>query len=387
MKSKRILIVFGTRPEAVKMCPLVLELRSRQEFLVSVCVTGQHREMLDQVLQCFDVAPDYDLDIMRQNQTLFDISAAVLRGMEAVLDRAMPDMVLVHGDTTTSFAAALSAFYKQIPVGHVEAGLRTYDMQSPWPEEFNRQGIGLLAQHHFAPTRWAGAQLVKEHKAPENIHITGNTVIDALRLTVQKDYQSPLLDWAKGSKLLLVTAHRRENLGLRMARMFAAIEDVARDNPDTKVLFPMHKNPAVRAAAATAFKTLDRIKIIEPLDTFDFHNIMARAYLVLTDSGGLQEEAPSFGIPVLVMRDVTERPEGVEAGTSKLVGADGRTIYREVCRLLQDKTAYEAMARIANPYGDGKACGRIAEILKEALQSSAAPEKQTRAQLEMRAWA
>ena len=363
MTDKKIMLVFGTRPEAIKMCPLVLELKKREEIRTIVCVTGQHRSMLQQVLDAFNVTPDYDLAIMKDRQTLFDITAHVMEGMRGVLEKERPDVVLVHGDTSTTFATALTCYYMQIPVGHVEAGLRTYDPFSPYPEEFNRQATGIVARYHFAPTALSRDNLLREGKDPGSVYVTGNTVIDALKTTVRADYTHPDLDWADGSRLILLTAHRRENLGEAMHAMFRAIRRVTDEHPDVKVLYPIHMNPAVREAAEAELGECDRIRLVEPLDVLDCHNVMARSYLILTDSGGIQEEAPSLGKPVLVMRDVTERPEGIKAGTLKLVGTGEDTIYREFSRMLDDRKAYEAMAHAENPYGDGHACERIADIL------------------------
>lgn len=361
----KIMLVFGTRPEAIKMCPLVNELKSRPgEFETVVCVTGQHREMLDQVLGVFGVVPDHDLAIMRPGQTLFDITSYVLLKTRAVLEEERPDVVLVHGDTTTSFAAALAAFYLQIPVGHVEAGLRTRDLYSPWPEEFNRQAVDVVSNWYFAPTETSRRNLLDEAKPADCIFVTGNTGIDALRHTVREDYSHPELDWAEGSRLILVTAHRRENLGEPMHRMFRAIRRVMEERPDTKAIYPIHMNPQVRRAAHEELDGFDRLRIIDPLEVVGFHNFMARSHLILTDSGGIQEEAPSLGKPVLVMRDTTERPEGVAAGTLRLVGTGEETIYREFSRLLDDPAAYAEMSRASNPYGDGHASERIADVLR-----------------------
>lgn len=364
---KKVLLVFGTRPEAIKMCPLVNELKSHSDIETLVLVTGQHRQMLDQVLDAFDVKPDYDLSIMKDKQTLFDITANVLNGVKEVLEKENPDLVLVHGDTSTSFAAALAAFYLQIPVGHVEAGLRTYNIYSPYPEEFNRQAVDSLCSLMFAPTELSKNNLIKEGKDPNKVFVTGNTVIDALRTTVRKDYSHPELDWIGNDKLILLTAHRRENLGEPMHNMFRAIKRVIDEHPDLKVIYPIHKNPIVRQAADDIFKDDERFHIIEPLDVLDFHNFMARSYIILTDSGGIQEEAPTFGVPVLVMRDTTERPEGIEAGTLKLVGANEETIYNDFSELLTSKEEYEKMSKANNPYGDGKASKRIYEIIKNYL--------------------
>ena len=362
---KKIMLVFGTRPEAIKMCPLVKELKARDNVITKVCVTGQHRQMLDQVLEIFHVYPDYDLSIMKDKQTLFDITTNVLNGIKSVLESEKPDVVLVHGDTTTTFVTALACFYLQIPVGHVEAGLRTYNIFSPYPEEFNRETVGIIAKYNFAPTEISKNNLIKEGKKEESIFVTGNTAIDALKTTVRDEYRHQDLDWVKDSRLILLTAHRRENLGEPMHQMFRAIRRIVDETPDVKVIYPIHMNPAVRQAAEEELGSDDRIRIIEPLDVLDFHNFMARSYLILTDSGGIQEEAPSLGKPVLVMRDTTERPEGIDAGTLKLVGTDEEVIYQEFKRLLTDKAEYEKMSRASNPYGDGFACKRIADILCE----------------------
>ena len=360
----KVMLVFGTRPEAIKMCPLVNELRSRpDEFDTLVVTSGQHREMLDQVLKVFDVEPDYDLHVMRPGQTLFDITCDVLRGLKPVMEEERPDAVLVHGDTTTSFAAALAAFYLQIPVGHVEAGLRTRNLYSPWPEEYNRQAVDVVSRWYFAPTETSRRNLLDEAKPSDRIFVTGNTGIDALRTTVREGYRHPDLDWAEGFRLVLITAHRRENLGEPMHRMFRAIRRVMEEHPDTRAIYPIHMNPQVRRAAHEELDGFDRLRIIDPLEVVDFHNFMARSYLILTDSGGIQEEAPSLGKPVLVMRDTTERPEGVEAGTLRLVGTEEGTICREFSRLLDDPEEYEAMSHASNPYGDGRASERIADIL------------------------
>lgn len=362
---KKVMLVFGTRPEAIKMCPLVNELKRRSDiFKTLVVVTGQHREMLDQVLQVFDVIPDYDLAIMKPGQTLFDVTCDVLLKLKVVLEDEEPDVVLVHGDTTTSFAAALACFYLQIPVGHVEAGLRTHDVYSPWPEEFNRQAVDLVSNYYFAPTETSRHNLLGEGKSAEKIWVTGNTGIDALRTTVCGGYSHPELDWAKGSRLILITAHRRENLGEPMHRMFRAIRRVMEEHPDTKAIYPIHMNPLVRRAAHEELDGFDRLHIIDPLEVLDFHNFMAASYLILTDSGGIQEEAPSLGKPVLVMRDTTERPEGVSAGTLKLVGTEEDVVYREFSRLLSDEAEYASMSHASNPYGDGRASERIANILE-----------------------
>lgn len=362
---KKILVVFGTRPEAIKMCPLVLELKERAVFDVKVCVTGQHREMLDQVLEAFQVQPDIDLSIMKPGQTLFDITSSVLYGLKDVVEKEQPDIVLVHGDTTTSFAAALACFYSHVPVGHVEAGLRTRNIESPWPEEFNRQAIDIISKWYFAPTDAAAKNLLDEKKPGDKIFVTGNTGIDALRTTVASGYSHPELEWAGDCRLILITAHRRENLGEPMHSMFRAIRRVMEENTDTKAIYPIHLNPLVRQAAHDELDGFDRIHIIEPLDVLDFHNFLSNAHIVLTDSGGIQEEAPSLGKPVLVMRDTTERLEGVAAGTLKLVGTDEQTIYEAFSNLLLDQNEYEAMSQASNPYGDGFASMRIADILQD----------------------
>lgn len=362
-KMKKIMLVFGTRPEAIKMCPLVNELKKRKSIETVVCVTGQHRQMLDQVLEAFSVVPDYDLSIMKDKQTLFDVTVNILERIKTVLEEVKPDVVLVHGDTSTTFVTALACFYLQIPVGHVEAGLRTYNIYSPYPEEFNRQAVSIISQYNFAPTELSKQNLLKEGKDPESIYVTGNTAIDALKTTVRADYTHPELEWADGSRLIMITAHRRENLGEPMRHMFKAIRRVMDEHPDVKAIYPIHMNPVVREIAQEYLGDDDRIHIIEPLDVLDFHNFLSRSYLILTDSGGIQEEAPSLGKPVLVMRDTTERPEGIAAGTLKLVGTEEETIYKEFSRLLSDKDEYEAMSKASNPYGDGHACERIADIL------------------------
>lgn len=360
---KKIMVVFGTRPEAIKMCPLVNELKSRENIITKVCVTGQHRQMLDQVLDIFNVIPDYDLSIMKDKQTLFDITTNILNRIKEVLEQEKPNVVLVHGDTSTTFVTALACFYMQIPVGHVEAGLRTYNIYSPYPEEFNREAVGVISQYNFAPTEVSKENLLREGKKPEKVYVTGNTVIDALKTTVRDDYKHPELEWADGSRLIMLTAHRRENLGEPMHRMFRAIRRIVDETPDVKVIYPIHMNPVVRKAADEELGDDDRIHIIEPLDVLDFHNFMARSYLILTDSGGIQEEAPSLGKPVLVMRDTTERPEGIKAGTLKLVGTDEEVIYQEFKKLLTNKAEYKKMSKASNPYGDGFACKRIADII------------------------
>lgn len=364
---KTILVVFGTRPEAIKMCPLIKELKTRKTIKTVVCVTGQHRQMLDQVLEAFDVYPDYDLSIMKEKQTLFDVTTNILNKIKGVLEQEKPEVVLVHGDTSTTFATALACFYLQIPVGHVEAGLRTYNIFSPYPEEFNRQAVSIISAYNFAPTILAKENLLKEGKNAETIYVTGNTAIDALKTTVKKDYRNPHLDWAEGSRLVMITAHRRENLGEPMGHMFRAIRRVMEEHKDVKAIYPIHMNPAVREKAEQELSGCDRIRIIPPLDVVDFHNFLSRSYLILTDSGGIQEEAPSLGKPVLVMRDTTERPEGIKAGTLKLVGTNENCIYQNFSELLSNKEAYEIMSKASNPYGDGYASERIADILEGKL--------------------
>lgn len=364
---KKIMIVFGTRPEAIKMCPLVSKFYEEKEFRTLVCVTGQHKQMLNQVLDYFLIKPDYDLAVMKDRQTLYDVTTSVLNGMKEIYEKEKPDIVLVHGDTTTTFAAALAAFYQGIAVGHVEAGLRTYNMAAPFPEEFNRQGVGILATYHFAPTKRAADNLIREGKDANSVFVTGNTVIDALQTTIRKDYSHSILAWANGYRLVLLTAHRRENLGKPLYDIFYGIKKVLDEVLDVKVIYPIHMNPVVRKTANEVFGNHERMKIIEPLEVLDFHNFMNQSYLILTDSGGIQEEAPSLGKPVLVMRDTTERPEGVEAGTLKLVGTDKETIYREFLHLLTDEKAYNVMSKAVNPYGDGTACEQIINVLKEKI--------------------
>ncbi len=364
---KKVMLVFGTRPEAIKMCPLVNELKTHIDIKTIVCVTGQHREMLDQVLHAFDIVPDYDLSIMQQKQTLFDVTINILKSIKTVLEDTNPDIVLVHGDTSTTFATALACFYMQIPVGHVEAGLRTYNIYSPYPEEFNRQAVGNLATLHFAPTELSRQNLLNEGKKSEDIYITGNTAIDALKTTIRKEYTHPELEWAKNSKLILLTAHRRENLGGPMHQMFRAIRRIIDEYEDVKVIYPIHLNPIVRQAAQEELGDCDRIHIIEPLEVLDFHNFMAKSYMILTDSGGIQEEAPSLGKPVLVMRDTTERPEGIKAGTLKLVGTEEERIYENFKLLLENDEEYKMMSNASNPYGDGTACKQIVDVLLNRL--------------------
>lgn len=362
---KKVMLVFGTRPEAIKMCPLVNELKSRQNIQTKVCVTGQHRQMLDIVLEAFSVVPDYDLSVMKDKQTLFDITTNILNKIKEVLEAERPDVVLVHGDTSTTFVTALACFYLQIPVGHVEAGLRTYNINSPYPEEFNRQAVSIVSKYNFAPTELSRENLVREGKNPDSIYVTGNTAIDALKTTIKEDYTHKELEWAKDSRLIMITAHRRENLGEPMKNMFRAIKRIINEYPDIKAIYPIHMNPLVRETANEILRDCDRIKIIEPLDVLDFHNFLNASYLILTDSGGIQEEAPSMGKPVLVMRDTTERPEGIKAGTLKLVGTDEETIYKEFKLLLENEEEYKKMSHASNPYGDGFACRRIADILEK----------------------
>lgn len=361
---KKIMLVFGTRPEAIKMCPLVKELKTRHAIQTIVCVTGQHRQMLDQVLTTFQVVPDYDLSIMKDRQTLFDVTTTILIRMKVILEKEKPDTVLVHGDTSTTFVTALACFYLHIPVGHVEAGLRTYNIDSPYPEEFNRQAVSIISKYNFAPTKLAKENLVKEGKRPSSIYITGNTAIDALKTTIDPNYHHEHLEWAKGSRLILITAHRRENLGEPMKHMFRAIRRVCEEHQDVKAVYPIHMNPEVRKTAHEILDGDAKIRIVEPLDVLYFHNFLARSYLVLTDSGGIQEEAPSLGKPVLVMRDTTERPEGIAAGTLKLVGTEEESIYGSFKQLLEDSDEYAGMSRASNPYGDGFASRRIADVLE-----------------------
>ena len=361
----KVMTVFGTRPEAIKMAPLVKELKKRKEVECIVCVTAQHREMLDQVLETFDIVPDYDLNIMKQGQTLTDITVRALKGLEDVIKEVKPNIVLVHGDTTTTFAGALAAFYNQIDIGHVEAGLRTYDKYSPYPEEMNRQMVSSLSDMNFAPTKLSADNLIKEGKKKENIFITGNTVIDAMSTTISDDYQNEVFDWIGNDRMILLTAHRRENIGDSMKSIFKAVKRIVTEFPDVKVVYPIHKNPIVRKIANEIFGDCDKVKLIEPLEVFDFHNFMNKSYIILTDSGGVQEEAPALGKPVLVLRNTTERPEGIEAGTLKLTGTDEETIYKETKKLLTSKEEYEIMSKASNPYGDGHASERITdEIIK-----------------------
>ena len=360
---KKVMLIFGTRPEAIKMCPLVSELKKRKNIQTIVCVTAQHRQMLDLVLEAFNVSPDYDLNIMKSNQSLFDITINILQTLKSVLEKEKPDLVLVHGDTSTAFVASLACFYLQIDVGHVEAGLRTHDLYSPYPEEFNRQAVSIISKYNFAPTKLAAQNLISEGKRKETIYITGNTVIDAMQHTVKKDYHHPELDWIGNNKMIFITAHRRENLGAPMHNMFRAIRRVLEEHPDCKAIYPIHMNPEVRKAATEELSGCEQIHIIEPLDVFDCHNFEARSYLCLTDSGGIQEECPTFGVPVLVMRNTTERPEGVLSGTLKLVGTSEEMIYKSFSELLDNTTNYYMMSKACNPYGDGKAAKRIADII------------------------
>lgn len=360
----KVMSIFGTRPEAIKMAPLVKELESRKEIESIVCVTAQHREMLDQVLETFKIKPDYDLNIMKQGQTLGDVTTRALKGLEEVIKETKPDIVLVHGDTTTTFAGALAAFYNQVAIGHVEAGLRTYDKYSPFPEEMNRQMVDCMSDMYFAPTNISKENLLKENISEDKIYITGNTAIDAMDTTIDKNYSHPELEWIKGNeKMILLTAHRRENLGEPMRNIFKGIKRVIDEFEDVKVIYPIHMNPKVREVANEIFGECDRVRLIEPLEVFDFHNFQNKSYLILTDSGGIQEEAPSLGKPVLVLRDTTERPEGIEAGTLKLVGTDDNVIYEETKKLLTNKDAYEKMSHASNPYGDGHASKRIVDAI------------------------
>lgn len=362
----KVMSIFGTRPEAIKMAPLVKELERREEIESIVCVTAQHRQMLDQVLETFDIKPDYDLNIMKDGQTLGDVTTRALNGLENVIKEVKPNIVLVHGDTTTTFAGALAAFYNQVDIGHVEAGLRTNDKYSPFPEEINRQMVSCMADMNFAPTKLSADNLLKENRKKESIYITGNTAIDAMATTVRKDYSHKELDWIKdGEKLILLTAHRRENLGEPMRHIFTAIKRIVDEFEDVKVIYPIHMNPLVRSVAKEVFEGTDRVKLIEPLEVFDFHNFINRSYIILTDSGGIQEEAPGLGKPVLVLRDTTERPEGIEAGTLKLVGTDSERIYEETKKLLTDKSVYDSMSESRNPYGDGHASERIVDAIIE----------------------
>ena len=362
----KVLSIFGTRPEAIKMAPLVKELEKRDGIESVVCVTAQHREMLDQVLEVFNIKPDFDLNIMKQGQTLSEITSRVLEGLEYVIKEVKPDIVLVHGDTTTSFAGALAAFYNQVDIGHVEAGLRTNNKYSPYPEEMNRQMVDCMTDIFFAPTEVSKANLLKENTDEDKIYVTGNTAIDAMSTTISHNYTHPALEWLdENDKLILLTAHRRENLGDNMRNIFTAVKNIVDNTTNIKVIYPIHLNPKVREIANEIFKDTKKVKLIEPLDVFDFHNFMDKSYLILTDSGGIQEEAPSLGKPVLVLRDTTERPEGIDAGTLKLVGTNEKIIYEETMKLLTDEKEYNAMAKAKNPYGDGHASERIVDAIVE----------------------
>lgn len=359
----KVMTVFGTRPEAIKMAPLVKELKIREQIECVVCVTAQHREMLDQVLEVFDIVPDYDLNIMKQGQTLAEITTRALLSLEDVIKKEKPQIVLVHGDTTTTFAGALAAFYNQVDIGHVEAGLRTWNKYSPFPEEMNRQMVDRVTDMFFAPTEVSKGNLLTEQIPEEKIYVTGNTAIDAMATTVKDNYEHEVLKWASDSRMILLTAHRRENLGDPMRNIFRAIKRVVNEHDDVKVIYPIHMNPKVREVANEVFGDTDRVRLIEPLEVIDFHNFINKSYIILTDSGGIQEEAPSLGKPVLVLRDTTERPEGIDAGTLKLVGTDEETIYQETKKLLNDKKDYDEMSHASNPYGDGKASVRIADAI------------------------
>ena len=359
----KVMSIFGTRPEAIKMAPLVKELESREEIESIVCVTAQHREMLDQVLETFDIVPKYDLNIMKQGQSLAEITTRALIGLEDVIKKEMPDIVLVHGDTTTTFAGALAAFYNQVAIGHVEAGLRTWDKYSPWPEEMNRQCVDRMADMYFAPTELSKNNLLNEGIAEDKIYITGNTAIDAMATTIREDYNHEVLEWVGNDRMILLTAHRRENLGEPMRHIFRAIRRIVDEFNDVKVVYPIHLNPKVRDVAKEVFDGCDKVKLIEPLEVFDFHNFQNKSFIILTDSGGIQEEAPSLGKPVLVLRDTTERPEGIKAGTLKLVGTNEDIIYEETKKLLTDKKVYESMSMASNPYGDGTASKQIVDAI------------------------
>lgn len=368
-RNKKILCIFGTRPEAIKMCPLVNELKMRKEMKTVICITGQHREMLWQVLDCFNIVPDYNLSVMKNGQNLFDITVNILSSLKEVLEKEMPHAVLVHGDTCTAFSAAVCAYYLHIPVGHVEAGLRTYNIYSPFPEELYRQAIGLIARYHFSPTQTARDNLLREGKDASSIFVTGNTAIDALKTTIKQDYVNQHLSWAEKDRLIILTAHRRENLGGPLENIFRAVKQITEDFDNVKVIYPVHMNPAIRQIAAKILGDCRHVRLIEPLDVVDFHNFLARSYLILTDSGGIQEEAPFLGKPVLVLRDTTERPEGIAAGTLKLVGTSSERIYRECRYLLSDADAYRKMSHAVNPYGDGTACRKIADILEKEIKN------------------
>lgn len=363
----KVLVVFGTRPEAIKMCPLIIQMKKTQKIECCVCLTGQHREMLQQVMDIFRLQTQYNLDIMKTNQTLSMITISIIERIENIIEFENPDLVLVHGDTSTSFAASLAAFYQSVPVGHVESGLRTYNLKSPFPEEFNRQAVDLISELYFAPTESARQNLLREGKDASKIFVTGNTVIDVFPFTIKSDYQNDLLKWAEGSRMILLTTHRRENIGEPMEHIFHAVKNIIEDFPDVKVIYPIHKNPKVRKIANEIFQNVERIQITEPFDVVAFHNVMSQSYLILTDSGGVQEEAPSLGKPVLVLRNTTERPEGIAAGTSKLTGISEADIYQQIRKLLIDKNAYERMSSAVNPYGDGHASERITEIILQYL--------------------
>mgnify|MGYP001666704879 CR=1 FL=1 len=364
----KILSIFGTRPEAIKMCPVIKEVEKRDNIESVVCLTGQHEEMLDQVMDIFSIKAKYNFHIMQPNQTLSMITMNILSKIDNVYEVEHPDIVLVHGDTSTAFTGALAAFYRKIPIAHIEAGLRTFDIKSPYPEEFNRQAVDLIADLYFAPTVRAKKNLIQEGKRKENIYVTGNTVIDALKSTVSDDFNSEILKWVGNSRLILVTAHRRENIGKPMENMFRAINRIVENCKNVKVIYPLHKNPKIRELTQIYFKNNENIKLVEPLDVYNFHNILARCFLVLTDSGGIQEEAPSLGKPVLVMRDTTERQEGIEAGTIKLVGTNEDSIYYETVKLLENREVYEHMSNGRNPYGDGNASNRIVSIIENYLK-------------------
>lgn len=369
MKKLKVAVVFGTRPEAIKMAPIIKKLDEDDRFEPLVIVTAQHREMLDQVLDYFKIKPNYDLDIMEKSQTLNSITIKVLGEIEPVYHQEQPDLILVHGDTTTTFAAAIAGFYEGIKVGHVEAGLRTWDTQSPFPEEMNREAVDVIADYYFAPTEQSRQNLLKENHQDQAIFVTGNTVIDAMKYTVSDNYKNDMISGVDFSKrVILLTMHRRENLGEPMRNVFSAVKRLALENSDIEVIFPVHKNPKVRAIANKILANVDNIHLIEPLDVFDFHNVMSKCFLVMSDSGGVQEEAPHFGIPVLVLREETERPEGIEAGTLKLVGTDYKRVYDEACKLLADKVAYHAMSSKKNPYGDGFSSDRILEAIYKELK-------------------
>lgn len=363
MKKIKVMSIFGTRPEAIKMAPLIKELEKRKEIESVVAVTAQHREMLDQVLETFNIKPDYDLNIMKQGQTLADVTTRALQGLEKVIKECKPDIVLVHGDTTTTFAGALAAFYNQVAIGHVEAGLRTYDKYSPWPEEMNRQMVDCMADMYFAPTNLSKENLLRQNISKEKIYVTGNTAIDAMSTTIDKNYKHEVIDWIGDSRMILLTAHRRENLGEPMRHIFKAIKRLIDEFDDIKVVYPIHKNPLVREIANEILQGTDRVRLIEPLEVFDFHNFQNKSYMIMSDSGGIQEEAPSLGKPVLVLRDTTERPEGIEAGTLKLVGTNEDVIYNEAKKLLIDKVVYNKMSKASNPYGDGHASKRIVDAI------------------------